>query len=81
MSVIYGFGGMRVREGLLSFEPRLPANWEALSFKILYRGRILKVKILANRVTIHNEMGEEMDLHLAGSRVRLEKSGSVIAEL
>jgi len=81
MSVIYGFGGMMVREGLLSFEPHLPANWETLSFKILYRGRTLKVHIDRERVTIENLTGEGVDLFLAGSGVHLEKSGSVVAEL
>lgn len=81
MSVIYGFGGMMVREGLLSFEPKLPANWKALSFKILYRGRTIRVHIEKARVSIENLDGEEVDLYLAGSRVHLAKSASVYAEI
>ena len=81
MSVIYGFGGMRMKEGMLSFEPHLPANWESLSFKILYRGRILKIHINKDRVAIDNEKGDGLDLFLAGSRVQIERSGSVIASL
>ena len=81
MSVIYGFGGMRIKEGLLSFEPHLPDNWEALSFKILYRGRILKIHINRERVTIDNEKGDGVELFLAGSRVQIDRSGSVIASL
>jgi maltose phosphorylase len=81
MSVIYGFAGMRIREGLLSFDPHLPANWKSLSFKILYRGRILKVHIGRDQATIENEDGQGLELFLAGSRRQLESSGSVIAEL
>jgi trehalose/maltose hydrolase-like predicted phosphorylase len=81
MSVIYGFGGMRIRDGLLSFEPHLPAKWKALSFKILYRGRTLSVHIEKERVSIDNPDGEGVDLFLAGSRVHLSKSGSVSAEI
>jgi len=79
MSVIYGFGGMMIREGLLSFEPKLPANWVSLSFKILYRGRTLRINIEKKRVTIENLEGEGVDLFLAGSKVHLEKAKSVFA--
>ena len=81
MSVIYGFGGMRIREGLLSFEPHLPSGWNKLSFKILYRGRIIKVQIDRVRVTIENMEGDGVELFLAGSKQHLAKSGSLFAKL
>jgi maltose phosphorylase len=81
MSVIYGFGGMRIREGLLSFEPHLPTGWKALSFKILYRERILKVHIDTARVTIENVEGEGVEIFLAGSKMHLSKLGSLVAKL
>ena len=81
MSMIYGFGGMMVRDGLLSFEPLLPENWEALSFKILYRGRILEIRIENKQVSIKNLEGEGVDLYLLGEKKRLEAGGSVMADL
>ncbi len=75
MSVIYGFGGMMIREGLLSFEPRLPANWKSLTFKILYRGRTLKIHIDGKEVRVENLEGEGVDLYLAGQKAHVEKSG------
>jgi maltose phosphorylase len=80
MSVVYGFGGMMIKDGLLSFEPNLPAGWKALSFKILYRKRTLKVHIENKSVTIENLEGEGVDVFLGGSRVHLDKAGSVIVE-
>jgi maltose phosphorylase len=81
MSVIYGFGGMKIKEGLLSFEPLLPENWEALSFKILYRGATLQVGIDKDRVNIQNLEGEGLDLYLLGEKKHLEAGGSLIADL
>jgi len=81
MSVVYGFGGMSIREGLLNFDPLLPAQWEALVFKILYRGRILQIGIKKNRVSIENLKGEGLDLCLKGSRKHLEASGKLVADL
>ncbi len=81
MSVVYGFGGMKIREGMLSFEPRLPEKWEGLSFKILYRNRTLKVNINKSKVTIENLEGEGLDLYLAGVRTWVGAGKSVVAEL
>jgi trehalose/maltose hydrolase-like predicted phosphorylase len=72
---------MMIREDLLSFEPHLPAKWEVLSFKILYRGRTLKIHIDKNHASIKNLIGEGVELFLAGKKVLLEKAGSVIADL
>jgi len=81
MSVIYGFGGMMIKEGLLSFEPALPENWEALSFKILYRERVLQVRIDKEKVSIENLEGEGVDLYLMGKKEHLEEAGSLIANI
>ena len=43
MSVVQGFGGMRTFNNDLSFAPKIPKEWKSLSFKIIYRGSIIKV--------------------------------------
>jgi len=80
MSVVHGFGGLRIMDGLLSFDPVLPPGWKALSFKILYRGRILNVHIENAKTTIENMEGDGLDLRLWGNGMYLEKSGSVVAK-
>lgn len=45
MSIVEGFGGMRVRNGQLHFHPVLPKEWKNYSFKINFRGQILKVTV------------------------------------
>ncbi len=81
MSVVYGFGGMKIRDGELSFNPRLPEKWKGLSFKILYRGRTLKVNIEKSKVTVENLEGEDMDLLLSNDRIRLKSGDTVFADL
>ncbi|MBW2937790.1 glycoside hydrolase family 65 protein [Aureisphaera sp. CAU 1614] len=49
MSIVEGFGGMRVREGKLHFEPKIPEQWDQYSFKVNFRGQILKVSISKNK--------------------------------
>ena len=41
MAVIQGFAGMRVKEGQLTFDPKLPKHWTGLSFKVNFRGNVV----------------------------------------
>jgi maltose phosphorylase len=81
MSVVYGFGGMKIREGVLSFEPRLPEKWKSLSFKILYRGNTLKVTIKKEQITIDNLEGPGLELYLSGKLNSLELGGRLSANI
>jgi len=59
MSVIEGFGGMRVRDGKLSFQPFLPGKWQSFSFQIGFRGTLLNIKVSKEGVQIRNLSGKE----------------------
>ena len=72
LSVVEGFGGMCVRDGVLSFDPRLPETWESLSFKVNFRGRVLTVKVTRTAVEVSNE-GDSVEIALCGRRVLVEE--------
>jgi maltose phosphorylase len=55
MSIVEGFGGMRVKNDCLHFSPKIPKEWMAYSFKINFRNQILKV------VVTHNETKFELE--------------------
>lgn len=48
MSIVEGFGGMRVKDNALHFSPKIPKQWQGYSFKINFRNQILKVTITQN---------------------------------
>ena len=52
MSIVEGFGGMRVKNGKLSFEPKIPSQWKGFSFKVNFRNTIVKVEVNQNEVSI-----------------------------
>jgi len=54
LSVVEGFGGMRVKDGVLHFKPQLPSVWEALQFKINFRGHVIGVQIDPKGITLDN---------------------------
>jgi len=67
LSVVEGFGGMRVRDGVLSFDPQLPAAWESLSFKVNFRDRVLAVSVTREAVEVACE-GEPIEIEIRGVR-------------
>ncbi|MBT8261312.1 MAG: glycoside hydrolase family 65 protein [Bacteroidia bacterium] len=49
LSIVEGFGGMRVRDDHLEFHPRIPDHWKEYTFKVNFRGQILKATITRDR--------------------------------
>lgn len=64
MSIVQGFGGMRIKNGGLSFCPFIPEKWDSFSFKINYREHLLKIEINKKTVIIHNDSVHSLDLEL-----------------
>jgi maltose phosphorylase len=55
MSVVEGFGGVRVKQGSLYLSPSLPKQWQGYSFRLTFRGALLKVSVNAQSVNVENE--------------------------
>lgn len=60
MSIVEGFGGMRVKDDALHFEPRIPEQWKGYSFKINFRNQILQVSVEANETKFNLEGTKEL---------------------
>jgi maltose phosphorylase len=66
MSVIQGFGGMRVNDGKLHFEPMIPAKWDSFSFTIRFRGRVVKATISKHQMQIELLNGDQVTVVVKG---------------
>ncbi|MBD0833422.1 glycoside hydrolase family 65 protein [Aestuariibaculum sediminum] len=62
MSIVEGFGGMRIKNSMLSFTPKIPKQWEGYSFKINFRNQILKVNVSHDETKFELEGNESMEL-------------------
>lgn len=71
MSVVKGFGGMRVRDGKLHFSPYIPEQWKSYSFRLEFRGRVLKVKVSTAGIETILESGEPLEVVVNGKSVKL----------
>src|SRR6056297_3414691 len=54
MSIVEGFGGMRIYEGKLHFNPFIPDKWDLYSFIVKFRDRQIKVEVDKEKTTIYN---------------------------
>ena len=72
MSIVEGFGGMRIRNDKLCFEPQIPKEWKSYSFKVNFRNRILTVTVNKDSTTFELDAKEEMSIRLKGKKVVLK---------
>lgn len=67
MSVVEGFGGMRVRDGKLSFNPFLPEKWASFSFNVGFRGTLLNIKVSKTGTEIKKLSGNDLTVLVHGA--------------
>ncbi len=72
MSIVEGFGGMRVKNDTLHFEPRIPEQWKGYSFKINFRNQVLKVSVQPDATTFTLEGDKELTVYVNGNAVQVE---------
>jgi maltose phosphorylase len=54
MAFVKGFGGLRVKNGELIFDPFIPESWKSYSFRINFRGAHLEIKMEKEKLSIIN---------------------------
>ncbi len=68
IAAVGGFGGMRDHGGRLSFRPRLPGALTRLKFRLMYRGRTLRVDINHEHTRYVLLNGEPLTIEHHGQR-------------
>lgn len=71
MSIVEGFGGMRVKNDTLHFEPRIPEQWKGYSFKINFRNQVLKVSVQPGETKFTLEGDRELTVFVNGNPVQV----------
>ncbi len=77
MTIVYGFAGLHLKEGIMCFKPLLPKGWEGFQFSIRYRGILLKVIIDKVNVTYQLVNGNEINILHMESLVHLNGHNNV----
>jgi maltose phosphorylase len=79
MSIVEGFGGMRVKENVLHFSPKIPKEWTAYSFKINFRNQILTVNINHDQTTFSVDGDTTLEIMVNGNPVTVQNSNLTTA--
>lgn len=69
MAFVMGFGGMRVQNGKLIFNPFLPNNWESYAFRIDFREAHLSLEMNNEGLTIKNSSTKDVSLVVWGKEL------------
>ncbi|MDE7333000.1 MAG: glycoside hydrolase family 65 protein [Lachnospiraceae bacterium] len=70
--VVYGFGGVRMLNGKLRINPRLPKNWDELTFTLYWKGEKLSVTVTKDKVDVQNQTGNrKVDLSVNGEELKV----------
>ncbi len=79
--LVSGFGGMRDHFGVLSFDPRLPAEWDELSFRLHWHGTPLLVTVAREELRIQADAGEPVSLEVRGVGYTVDGGGLLVVPL
>jgi beta-phosphoglucomutase len=71
MSIVNGFGGMRLYDGQLCFSPSLPPQWESYRFKVANRGQRVDIFVDREAVVYTLLEGEGLEIRHRGYNVSL----------
>jgi alpha,alpha-trehalose phosphorylase len=62
VAAVAGFGGFRDHQGEFSFRPRLPPHIERLAFRLMLRGRRVRVEVVRGEARYELLDGEPIEL-------------------
>ncbi|CAN5571485.1 glycosyl hydrolase family 65 protein [soil metagenome] len=65
-ALVGGFGGMRDYNGALTFDPRMPQEWDTISWTMLWHGSHLSVTVRQEDVVFRVTAGEPVKLSVRG---------------
>ncbi len=71
MTVVQGFGGMRIKDGMLSFNAVLPEKWNSYSFQIRHKDNVLKVEVSKSGTHIDRLEGAETQVIVNGKIIKV----------
>lgn len=80
-ALVSGFGGMRDHSGQLSFDPRLPASWPSLSYRLRWRDTVLTITLTRSEMSV--AAGEEaaVDFTVRGTGHTVSGGETVVVPL
>ncbi len=80
-ALVYGFAGMRDHDGVITFDPRLPASWEELRFALTLCGARVRVRLASGEIGFTLETGDAVGVAVRGAPVEVRPGAEVVVTL
>lgn len=77
LSIVEGFGGMRLKNDELHFNPFIPEKWKLYSFIVKYRGNHIKVEVTKEKVVVMNQNGKPAKVFIRGVEYNIKERESI----
>jgi maltose phosphorylase len=77
MAIVQGFGGMRIHDDSIIFNPFIPKEWNAYRFHVAYRESKLLIEVNEEKSKITNLKGNEVKVFLFGEEFILSEGSSI----
>ncbi|WP_314586602.1 glycosyl hydrolase family 65 protein [Paenibacillus terrigena] len=71
--IVMGFAGVRMLDGRLHLNPKLPQTWRGFKFPLYWQGARLEVQVSQNAVHIVTASEQELELIIHGSTIKFHK--------
>ncbi|WP_108868485.1 glycoside hydrolase family 65 protein [Aquimarina aquimarini] len=71
MSIVEGFGGLRMKDNKLSFAPKIPKEWSGYVFNVNYRNQILRVDVSQEGTSFSLEGDQELLIYVNGKELTI----------
>jgi alpha,alpha-trehalose phosphorylase len=78
MAIVYGFGGLRLKEKGLCFAPKLPKEWIGYEFKIIYEGSHVEVKVTKEKIIFALLEGDAKNIYVNDKPYELKDSVELV---
>jgi maltose phosphorylase len=80
MAVVEGFGGKRIKDGMLSLEPIIPKEWIAYRFNLVYHETVLSITVKEDVLTVRNAFGTTVDILIYGKKYEVPQGETISIE-
>jgi len=80
LAIVEGFGGMRIKDGIICIDPTIPDKWNSYSFNIRFRGNLLNFQISQKGTTVFNKQGGEISVIIGENKFLIDKGAELLLE-
>ncbi len=80
MSVVQGFGGMRLKNDTVAFSPIIPDKWRSYTFKITFRGSLMRVRVTKENILLDNLSDNILHVYIHDELCTIEKKSSLVSK-